>query len=278
MAAVVRTIITGTIIDMVMSSEVRTVRIASAFFIARALICLFGLSCVFWGASMLPAFRQETTLNRIASDLLRGGAFKLPVLSEEAEQIGTVRGSTFCDPAALHSVVVIRVAILQKAIAGADRASVDAASVSLYNSAKTALACSPADPFTWLTLFWLDAAKSGLTPENTNYLRLSYALGPNEGWIGLWRIQLALPMLDRLPSDLSSDAINEFVKLVDTQVLYREMSAIFVSLGPAVRSRIVEQLKTAADPLPRQVFARTLYDHGVDINIPGVDPPTRPWR
>lgn len=277
MAAAVRTIITGTITDMVISSEVRTVRIASARFLARTFICLFGLACVFWGVSMLPLFRQETTLNRMASDLLRGGAFKLPVLSKEAEQIGPARGSAFCDPAALHSVVVIRVAILQNAIAGADRASVDAASASLYNSAKTALACSPADPFTWLTLFWLDAAKSGLTPENMSYLRLSYALGPNEGWIALWRVQLALPMLERLPGDLSSDAISEFIKLVDTQALYRETSAIFVSLGPAVRSRIVEQLKTA-DPLPRRVFARTLYDHGVDVDIPGVDPPTRPWQ
>ena len=83
---------------------------------------------------------------------------------------------------------------------------------------------SPGDPFVWLTLFGLDAARNGLTPGNERYLRLSYALGPNEGWIAYWRVQLALAQFERLPTDLSNDVLDDFVKLVDTQVLYQEIA------------------------------------------------------
>jgi hypothetical protein len=126
-------------------------------------------------------------------------------------------------------------------------------------------------------LFWIDAAKNGLTPKNANYLRLSYALGPNEGWIGLWRVQLALALFERLPKDLADDATDEFIRLVNTQVLYQEAAAIFSRATPAVQGRLVEQLKTA-NPVPRQIFARVLYDKGFDVNIAGVDRPARPWQ
>ena len=61
--------------------------------------------------------------------------------------------------------------------------------------------------------------------ENANYLRLSYALGPNESWIALWRNRLAFSLFERLPTDLSDDALDEFIKLVDTE------SAIFRGRG-----------------------------------------------
>ena len=144
-----------------------------------------------------------------------------------------------------------------------------------YNLLRRALSCAPADPLEWLTLFWLDAGKSWFTPEDGNYLRMSYALGPNEGWIALWRVRLAVALFERLPTDLSNDAIDEFIKLVDTERLYSETATIFASGAPAVQNRIVERLK-AAKAIPRQEFARALYDRGFALDIPDVE--RRPWQ
>jgi hypothetical protein len=277
MDAAVPITITRITIAMATPNKGHDARLESVYFWARAFVCLFGLGAVAWGAVVLPEFREQAPLNRITSELLMGRAYKLQTLSDAATQVAAIEQSWFCSPSDFHDEVVLRVAILQSAIAAGDKASVDHAYTPLYDLANTALACSPADPFVWWTLFWIDAAKNGLTPKNANYLRLSYALGPNEGWIGLWRVQLALALFERLPKDLADDATDEFIRLVNTQVLYQEAAAIFSRATPAVQGRLVEQLKTA-NPVPRQIFARVLYDKGFDVNIAGVDRPARPWQ
>ena len=245
MVTAVATTITGTITAMAIPNKVGGVRIAAIYFLARTFICLLGIGAVAWGGFVLPLFRQQAPLNRVASELLQGRTFKIQTLLEEARQVVAAEPSSFCNPTELHNLVILRLAIPDEAIAATDQTPVDSAYMPFYNLARRALACSPADPFVWLTLFWLDAGKSGFTPKNANYLRLSYALGPNEGWIALWRVRLALALFERLPTDLSDDAIDDFIKLVDTEACIRETAAIFASTTPAVQSRIIEHLKTA---------------------------------
>ena len=69
--------------------------------------------------------------------------------------------------------------------------------------------------------------KHGLTTSSVNYLRLSYRLGPNESWIALWRNKLAFALFERLPADLSKQAIDEFVGLLNTRQLTRELAGVF---------------------------------------------------
>ena len=247
-------------------------------FWARGFIWLLGLGAVAWGGFVLPLFWQQATLNRVAAELLQGHNFKMQFLLDEAQQAEAAERSSFCNPTGLHNAVILRLSILNQAIAATNRTLVEAAYAPLYAASRRALACSPADALVWLTLFWLDAGKHGFLPANANYLRLSYSLGPNEGWIALWRNRLALALFAQLPTDLSDDAIDEFIKLVDTGQLYPETAAIFANAAPAVQSRLVAHLKTAK-AIPREIFAQTLYAKGLDVSIPGVQPPDpRPWH
>jgi hypothetical protein len=92
------------------------------------------------------------------------------------------------------------------------------------------------------------------------------------------RSRIAFALFARLPSDLANDAIDDFVKLVDTGQLYSETAAMFANAAPAVQSRIAAHLATAK-AIPRRNFARTLYDRGLDVTIPGVDSrPARSWQ
>jgi hypothetical protein len=136
----------------------------------------------------------------------------------------------------------------------------------------------PADSFSWLTLFWLSAGDGGLKSDSANYLRLSYAFGPNEGWIALWRVRLALTVFAQLPTDLSTDAIEDFVKLLNTGLLFRETAEIFANVAPNVQSNILENLKMT-NPITREIFARVLYEKGLAVNIPDTKTPgLRPWE
>lgn len=246
--------------------------------LTRIFTCLLGLGAVAWGGFELPVFWQQAPLNRVASEILQGDTFNTQLLFDEAEQTEAAEKSPFCNPTTLDDAVAIRLAIMDEAMAGHNKTLIALAYAPLYDATRTALSCAPADSFTWLTLFWLDLIKHGFTPQNAAFLRLSYALGPNEGWIALRRSRLAIALLPQLPPDLADDAIDEFVKLVDTGQLYRQTAAIFTGTAPAVQGRLAAALKSAKS-IPRQIFAETLSDQGLEVNIPGVQrPPVRPWE
>ncbi len=264
---------------MAIPTEVRGVRIAAAYFLTRTFIRLLGLGAVIWGGFALPLFWQQAPVNGVASAILRGHTFKMQWLSAATRQAEAAEQSAFCNPTALHDAVVLRLDALDEAITATNQTLVDSAYGPLYDATRRALSCAPADSFVWLALFWLDAGKHGFDSHNANYLRLSYALGPNESWIALWRSRLAFALFERLPTDLADDAIDEFIKLVDTERLYPETAAIFDSAGSTAQSRIVAHLKTAKN-VPRQIFMRTLQDKGMNVDIPNVDKPggLRPWK
>jgi hypothetical protein len=262
---------------MAIPNEAHRVRMAASYFFVRTFVCLLGLGAVAWGAFLVPGFWKQAPLNQVASEVLQGHMFKGQALLEEAGELDAAEKSSFCDPTELHNAVVVRLAILNEAIAAKDDHLIETAYEPLYNSTRRTLACAPADSFAWLTLFWLDIAKHGFQPADADYLRLSYASGPNEGWIALWRNQLAIALFRQLPADLSNDAIIEFVKLVDTGGLYSQAAAIFASAAPAVQGRIVGALKSAK-PIPRQIFARTLYDQGLNVDVPDFERPAPPWQ
>jgi hypothetical protein len=271
------TTVTEITIDMAIPNESGGVQIRPTFVLARLFILAVGLGAITWGGLVLPVFRQQAPVNRVASELLKGRSFKLDTLVTEVQKASQPL-SNFCNPSELRSFVVLRRAILNDIARSGQVSPSNSAATALDGSTRSAVACSPADSFAWLTMFWLDAAKHGLTPENERYLRMSYARGPNEGWIAYWRVQLALAEFANLPEDLSEDALEDFVKLINTQVLYQEAAEIFLRAPTSARSRIIDSLRNT-DARPREAFAKLLSDRGLDVSIPGTDlPESRPWR
>jgi hypothetical protein len=247
----------------------------AAYWTGRGFACFFGLGAVAWAVFALPALWQQIPLNGIAADYVQGHTFPIRSLAEEAQQIKPLAQSPLCNPATLHDIVILRLAILEETataepLMGSTRAG-------LYEAARNSLSCAPADPLVWLTLFWLDVRDHGVRPDNLKYLQMSYAQGQNEGWISLWRNRLAVALFDRLPDDLKDDALDEFVKLVGTQRLYRQTAAIFADAAPFVQSRIGEHLKSLGS-LPRQILVGVLRERGVDVVIPNATPSDlQPW-
>ena len=263
---------------MATRNEIRGARTSAIEVLARIFFILVGLGAIGWGGFFLPIFWRQSPTHHVAMAYMQGRGFSGQVLLKEAQQVTAVIDSPFCDPTALHDAVMLRLAILDNAIAAANQTLVASGRDALYDTTRKALSCAPADAFAWLTLFWLDASRKGVTPDDANYLRLSYTGGPNEAWIGLWRNRLAIALFAQLPPDLSDDAIDEFIKLLDTGRLYQQTVAIFASAVPAAQNRIVDHLETA-NATARGIFVRELYDRGLDMKIPDVEiPGLRPWE
>jgi hypothetical protein len=242
----------------------------------RAFICSVGLIGIVWGCRLIPVFWNEQSPYRVASKLLQGQPFKGQIVAEQVRKL-EAEEQYFCSPARLRGVLILRLALLNDAISGSDESATASARGDVNDAARAALRCAPADSFAWLVLFRFDVGAHGLQPNDVTYLRLSYALGPNEGWIALWRNSLSILMLPQLPDDLKDEVIDEFVKLVDTGQFYQQTVSIFANAPPAVRNRIVEKLRLTKS-IPHQFFARDLYNRGIDVGLPGGGKPSRPWQ
>jgi hypothetical protein len=263
--------------DMAIPNEIDRVRGGAANHLTRSFVFVLGVGALIWGLFTLPIFWQQASPNSVAAKLLQGDSFRPQSLVDEAQQADKAAQFQFCNPSALHSLFVLRLFLLNQSIAAGNRALVDSSYAPLYAAARNTLACAPADSYVWLTLFWLDAGKRGLNPTNANFLRLSYTLSPNEAWIALWRSRVAMLLFERLPPDLSSDAVDEFIKLVNMGRFYWETAEIFKNASSSAQNRILEQLKPVK-LITRQAFARALHEDGVDVAVPGLEKPARPWQ
>jgi hypothetical protein len=244
---------------------------------ARVFFLLIGAGAVAWGTLTLPEFWREAGLEQIAVRLADRSPFKPGALDALVPSVEAVEAATRCRPEALHSAALIRLRLAEEAVAGALRREIDGRLAALQVTIRKSLACAPADPFLWMVMAWLDGATAGFRPAQTEYLRLSYRLGPNEGWIAPRRNRLALATFERLPPDLADAAIHEFARLVDGWV-YPDAVALFTGPGWPIRDRLLASLRDLGGP-QREVFAKALYTQGYDVAVPGItNPEPRPWR
>jgi hypothetical protein len=242
----------------------------------RAFVVLLGLAGVAWGVANLPAFWRQTGIERIASQILDHQAFKPEALVPFIPNLSDIEQSRFCQPKLIRSAAIIRLRLAEEAIASAERDVIDQRLDALESGVRYALSCEPADAFLWMVLAWVDNAREGPKPEQLTFLRLSYRLGPNEGWIAVRRNRLLLATFPRLPPDLAAAAVGEFGRMLNSW-LYWEAIAIFTGPGWPIRDRLLASLRDVGER-QREAFAKQLYAEGYDVIVPGIAPrEPRPW-
>ena len=139
---------------------------------------------------------------------------------------------------------------------------------SLGDVIRSSLSCAPADPFLWLALYWVEVTENGSKPDYLNYLRLSYQLGPHEGWIVLKRNPLAFGAFQQLPPDLRENVIDEFVAMVRDSRFSDQAADILIGPAWPERDLILPHL-TQISEYDRKRFADVLYGRGY-VNVPGI--------
>jgi hypothetical protein len=237
----------------------------------RSLFFVGGILALWWGAVALSIFWQQSSVERIANRIIAGDAFSQPSLMRQSSAVESIEKAKFCHPSALRSATIIRLRIFEAGVSGSEHKYTNDELKRLGDEIRTSLMCLPADPFLWLVLYWAESTQNGSKPEHLDLLRMSYRLGPNEGWIAIKRSPVVFANFAMLPGDLEANAINEFLGLVRSE-MYRE--AIAILSGPAwqVRNVILPRLES----LPRrnrEMFARVASDSGLTISVPGIEPP-----
>jgi hypothetical protein len=237
---------------------------APAYYIVVARGLFVTLSCVaiYWGVGRLPGFWRNFSPERVATRVIAGDSFKPEVLDRQLLLMQGAANAAYCDPAELRSVAVIKLRMMELSDSKDDQRA--ERSDSLRSAIRSSLSCAPADPFLWLVLYSVEKNESALNPDFLKYLRMSYELGPNEGWIAVKRNRLAFEIFQLLPADLAKGAVNEFIGLLDAG-LYQLAAETFVGPAWPEHELILARLQSvSADK--RKLFAQALSSRGYHMN------------
>jgi hypothetical protein len=246
--------------------------------VARIFVVIVGCAAGWWGIVVFPVFWQGSSTERIANRIIAGAPFKAGTLAKQIPILENTEKAAYCRPAGLRSAAILRLRILEAATSANDRSNIDGSLKSLGDVIRSSLSCSPADPFLWAVLFWLENTRNGSDLTHLKYLRMSYQLGPNEGWITLKRNPIVLANFATLPPDLVEAGISEFVALVRSH-LYNEAGDIVAGLTRPIRALLFTRLRDIKES-DRQAFAGLLHERSLDdIPVPGTAPPLQhPWH
>jgi hypothetical protein len=239
--------------------------------IARLLLAIVGVVVIAWVIAVFPVFWSEKVIIDVAREVIAGNIFKPEILAAVEAQTETNSGP-MRRSSLLGKATVIRLRQAEDAIRAGDLEMQDQKLESLGRIVDKTFLNAPSDPFLWLVRFWLDSTRNGLRPENLRFLRMSYDLGPYEGWIAVKRNRIALAAYSALPSDLAEQAISEFVGLVRWGLA----DAVAIAAGPGrpLRGVLFPRLKDL-NYEQRRAFANAIYGRELDdVPVPGIVPPT----
>jgi len=232
--------------------------------VIRGLLVAVGLLAALWSASNIRSLLHRSSNDRLAARILSGEVFK------DVNLLGTVelnRDRSRCDVPALHTLAILQLRNFEIAIAANVRDNISSAQITTHDAIVASLSCAPADPFLWLVLAWVGIQSN--SRDALAFLRLSYQLGPNEGWIAIKRNFIALSMFDQLPPDIANRALVEFSQLVSAD-RFEEAVNIFIGPGWAQREFLLERLGKI-ERFHRDTFIKMLNNRGIDVSTFGSD-------
>jgi hypothetical protein len=223
----------------------------------RSLTAVVGCVGIAWGLSNIARGEAADDFRDIETRLLQfegfGQATETRVLASAAAQ-----DTSACDSHAQHALLLMEIPVADAALRSGALEAFNQRTRSLETRATQALSCTPRDSLVWLVLFGLQTAHGVLDNRAFDLLAMSYQTAPNEAWIAVRRILLAVPVVRSAPEPMQSTILTEFQNLIANG--YVDMPArAYQNASETVRKDLqarVEQLdarsqKTFADAVQK---------------------------
>jgi hypothetical protein len=204
-----------------------------------ALGCL-GLA---WGIFALPQSKQADDLEDIESRLLRFEVFSPKTLLRFQSQ-----GSQDLSPCDTHSeraMLLMEMPLAEAALRSGAANEFDRHIRSLEARSRRILSCTPRESFVWLLAFNLEILHGLLNEHSFDLLAMSYETSPNEAWISIRRIVVAMPLVLLAPDALRQKILFEFQLLISYGFYDEAARSYSTSSGPirSLLQRKIEQLE-----------------------------------
>ena len=201
--------------------------------LSRVVLMATGMFSVWWGISTFPIFWHDARLEHTAYAITNGGQFKREVLQNLLADADLDK--SWARPEALRSAAIVRFGLVEQASVADKQKPPGPLVDQLEASIRRSLSAAPADSFLWLALFLSTRMKEDRSKDDFGFLRMSYRVGPHEGWVAGRRNYIAFDHFPELPQDLADAAVTEFRDLVVPVISSRPPRSWSVRVGPSMR-------------------------------------------
>jgi len=223
--------------------------------VARAATLVLGCLGLVWGIYTLPWSEAVDEFQDLESHLLSFETFSQTFLTRTLDS-ETSRYLNPCDTHSQRAMLLLEMPLADAALRTGAAAEFDRRIRSLESRSREILSCSPRDSFAWLIAFDLEVMHGLLDEHSFNLLAMSYETSPNEAWIAIRRIFVAMPLVLVAPEPVRQKTLHEFQQLIQHGFVDEAARSYLIASG-SIRSLLqsrVEQLD-----LPRQkAFSDTL--------------------
>jgi hypothetical protein len=166
-----------------------------------------------WGFCILPISEASDDFGYFESHLLQSETFNpktlaLKLSSPAAQVVGD------CDTHAQTALLLIEMRLAQAALRAGGVEEFDRRTESLASRSSRVLGCAPRQSLIWLVAFSLEVMHGRLNEHTFNLLAMSYETSPNEAWVSIRRISVALPFLLIASPLLRAEILSEFQRLI----------------------------------------------------------------
>jgi hypothetical protein len=221
----------------------------------RIVVALVGFSAIAWAVCVSSIVRLDSYVVKTAARVISGSSFGKDAWDSIELRFKDVSDQSI-KPSSLKGLMIIHLRDVETRLAREPRQQVQPQLFELAGLTKDALRNTPTDGFLWLTLCWISEQVDESAEHRWRFLRSSYRMSPNEGWIGLKRNPFALGRFAVLPGDLAEDAVQELMHLVRSR-LHSEVADIIAGPGSPARKQVMDRLRTL-DQADRIILAGIL--------------------
>jgi hypothetical protein len=221
----------------------------------RGLTLVIGCLGLFWGISNIARGETSDDFSDIEARLLRFETFSrtwsiATLASASAQEVSP------CDNHAQHALLLMEIPLADQALRSGAVQEFDQRIRSLETRARQTLGCAPHDSFVWLLLFGMQTEHGMLDQRAFDLLAMSYETGPNEAWIAVRRIVVAIPVIRAAPEPVQQKVLAEFQNLIAQGFVETPVRAYF-DASASTRSLLQPRIDQL-DPRSRQNFSEAL--------------------
>ena len=201
-----------------------------------------------WGIFAVPRSEAADDLRDIEGRLLRSETFSRTSLTQTLESQMSHDLSP-CDAHSQRALLLMEMPLAEAALRSGAAAEFDRHVQSLEARSRQVLGCAPRESFVWLLAFDLEVLHGRLNEQSFDLLAMSYETSPNEAWISIRRIIVAMPLVLVAPEPVRQKILFEFQQLIRNGFVDDAARCYFAASSP-IRSLLQAQIEQF--DLPRQ--------------------------
>jgi hypothetical protein len=172
-----------------------------------------GFSGLVWGICAIPGSEAADGFRDIEGRLLHFETYRSSALAQMLASQGSLSMDA-CDIHSQRALLLMEMPLAEAALRSGAANDFDKHIRSLEKRSKQVLSCAPRDALVWLLAFSLEVLHGRLDEHSFNLLSMSYDTSPNEAWISIRRINVAMPLILMAPELLRQKILTEFQQLI----------------------------------------------------------------